>query len=61
MSASSYARILFAKKIAPELVKTGDGIPTPREIKTFLDDYVIGQVRAQENSGRRCAQPLQAR
>ncbi len=31
-----------------ELVKTGDGIPTPREIKTFLDDYVIGQERAKK-------------
>jgi ATP-dependent Clp protease ATP-binding subunit ClpX len=29
-----------------ELVKTGEGIPSPREIKTFLDDYVIGQERA---------------
>jgi ATP-dependent Clp protease ATP-binding subunit ClpX len=31
-----------------ELVKTGDGIPSPREIKTFLDDYVIGQDRAKK-------------
>jgi len=31
-----------------ELIKTGDGIPTPREIKTFLDDYVIGQERAKK-------------
>ena len=29
-----------------ELVKSGDGIPTPKEINTFLDDYVIGQDRA---------------
>ncbi len=29
-----------------ELIKSGDGIPTPREIKTFLDDYVIGQEKA---------------
>ncbi len=29
-----------------QLVKTGKGIPTPREIKKVLDDYVIGQDRA---------------
>ena len=29
-----------------ELIKAGDGIPTPREIKSFLDDYVIGQEKA---------------
>ncbi len=29
-----------------QLVKTGGGIPTPLEIKTVLDDYVIGQDRA---------------
>ncbi|HEY1097009.1 MAG TPA: ATP-dependent Clp protease ATP-binding subunit ClpX [Alphaproteobacteria bacterium] len=29
-----------------ELIKSGDGIPTPREIKSFLDDYVIGQEKA---------------
>lgn len=28
------------------LVRTGTGIPTPSEIKTVLDDYVIGQDRA---------------
>jgi ATP-dependent Clp protease ATP-binding subunit ClpX len=28
------------------LVKSGDGVPTPREICTVLDDYVIGQERA---------------
>jgi ATP-dependent Clp protease ATP-binding subunit ClpX len=28
------------------LVKSGDGVPTPREICTVLDDYVIGQDRA---------------
>jgi ATP-dependent Clp protease ATP-binding subunit ClpX len=26
-----------------KLVKSGDGVPTPREIKAVLDDYVIGQ------------------
>lgn len=26
-----------------QLVRTGDGVPTPSEIKGFLDDYVIGQ------------------
>ena len=30
-----------------QLVRTGsDGIPTPNEIKTVLDDYIIGQDRA---------------
>ncbi len=28
------------------LVKTRDGVPVPREIKTVLDDYVIGQDHA---------------
>jgi ATP-dependent Clp protease ATP-binding subunit ClpX len=28
------------------LVKAGDGVPTPHEICTVLDDYVIGQDRA---------------
>jgi len=31
-----------------EMIKTGDGIPSPREIRTFLDDYVIGQDRAKK-------------
>lgn len=29
-----------------QLVKSGQGIPTPQEIKSVLDDYVIGQTRA---------------
>ena len=29
-----------------QLVKSGDGVPSPREIKNVLDDYVIGQDRA---------------
>ncbi|MGB4057577.1 MAG: ATP-dependent Clp protease ATP-binding subunit ClpX [Alphaproteobacteria bacterium] len=28
------------------LVRQGDGVPTPSDIKTVLDDYVIGQERA---------------
>ncbi|MGE0109956.1 MAG: ATP-dependent Clp protease ATP-binding subunit ClpX [Bdellovibrionales bacterium] len=28
------------------LVKSGDGVPAPREINAVLDDYVIGQERA---------------
>ncbi len=28
------------------LVKTRDGVPTPKDIKTVLDDYVIGQAHA---------------
>jgi ATP-dependent Clp protease ATP-binding subunit ClpX len=29
-----------------QLVRTGDGVPTPSEIRAVLDDYVIGQDRA---------------
>ncbi len=29
-----------------QLVRTGEGVPTPGEIKAVLDDYVIGQERA---------------
>ncbi len=29
-----------------QIVRTGEGVPTPSEIKTVLDDYVIGQDRA---------------
>jgi len=29
-----------------QLVKTGEGVPTPSEIRNVLDDYVIGQDRA---------------
>ncbi len=29
-----------------QLVKTGDGVPAPSEIKGVLDDYVIGQEKA---------------
>jgi len=29
-----------------QLVKSGEGIPTPKEINKVLDDYVIGQARA---------------
>jgi ATP-dependent Clp protease ATP-binding subunit ClpX len=31
------------------LVKSGDGVPTPHEICTVLDDYVIGQGRAKRS------------
>ncbi len=29
-----------------QMVRSGEGVPTPREIKDFLDDYVIGQETA---------------
>ncbi len=29
-----------------QLVRSGEGVPTPKEIKAVLDDYVIGQERA---------------
>ena len=29
-----------------QMVRTGEGVPTPSEIKNVLDDYVIGQERA---------------
>ncbi len=29
-----------------QMVRSGEGVPTPSEIKTVLDDYVIGQERA---------------
>ncbi len=29
-----------------QMVRTGDGVPAPSEIKSFLDDYVIGQEKA---------------
>jgi ATP-dependent Clp protease ATP-binding subunit ClpX len=30
------------------LIKSGDGVPTPHEIRVVLDDYVIGQDRAKK-------------
>ncbi|MFZ4762303.1 MAG: ATP-dependent Clp protease ATP-binding subunit ClpX [Alphaproteobacteria bacterium] len=29
-----------------QLVKSGDGVPTPKDIKLVLDDYVVGQDKA---------------
>ena len=40
------------------LVKSRDGVPTPSDIRSVLDDYVIGQQHAKRVFIRCCAQPL---
>ncbi len=37
---------IIREETKTQLVKSGDGVPTPRDIKTVLDDYVIGQEHA---------------
>lgn len=37
---------IIQEEDSTQLVKDGKGIPTPKEIKAILDDYVIGQDRA---------------
>src|SRR5271155_6071576 len=37
---------IIREETKTQLVKPGDGVPTPRDIKAVLDDYVIGQEHA---------------
>jgi ATP-dependent Clp protease ATP-binding subunit ClpX len=37
---------IIREETKTQLVKSGDGVPTPRDIKVVLDDYVIGQEHA---------------
>src|SRR6201985_1051294 len=37
---------IIREETKTQLVKSGDGVPTPRDIKAVLDDYVIGQEHA---------------
>ncbi len=37
---------IIREETKTQMVRTGEGVPTPSEIKGFLDDYVIGQEAA---------------
>jgi ATP-dependent Clp protease ATP-binding subunit ClpX len=39
---------IIREETKTSLVKKGDGVPTPREIRKVLDDYVIGQETAKK-------------
>ena len=39
---------IIREETKTQLVKSGDGVPTPRDIKAVLDDYVIGQEHAKK-------------
>ena len=46
---------IISEKSTFSLVKSGDGIPTPNEIRKVLDDYVIGQDHPKKGSLGRCS------
>jgi len=48
------------KKKASDPTVLDGKLPTPQQIKSFLDNYVVGQEKGQKNRFGVCLQPLQA-